>query len=63
MTAFASPRHAALWEQVSARTDGQDLAHDADHVLRVYAWAIHIAQAEGAPVDLSGAARGEPRAK
>ena len=56
MTAFASPRHAALWEQVSARTDGQDLAHDADHVLRVYAWAIHIAQAEGAPVDLSGAA-------
>lgn len=56
MTAFAAPRHTALWERVSARTDTQDLAHDADHVLRVYAWAVHIARAEAAPVDLCGAA-------
>ena len=53
---FATPRHARLWPAVAARTTGTDLAHDADHVLRVYGWAVHIARAEGHDVELCGAA-------
>lgn len=56
MTAFAAPRHAALWALVAPRTDTEDLAHDVDHVLRVYAWAVRIARDEGEDVDLCGAA-------
>lgn len=56
MPVFAAPRHATLWPLVVARTGGPDLAHDADHVLRVYAWAVRIAAAERDDVDLCGAA-------
>ena len=55
-TDFATARHARLWPAVATRTAGEDLAHDADHVLRVYAWAVRIARAEGEDVDLCGAA-------
>ena len=54
--AFATQRHTRLWPAVAARTEGEDLAHDADHVLRVYTWAVRIASAEGDDVDLCGAA-------
>jgi uncharacterized protein len=56
MPAFTHPRHATLWPLVTARTGGPDLAHDADHVLRVYDWAVRIAAAEGDDADLCGAA-------
>ena len=55
-TDFATARHARLWPAVATQTAGEDLAHDADHVLRVYAWAVRIARAEGEDVDLCGAA-------
>lgn len=55
-TTFATPRHARLWPAVAARTEDEDLAHDTDHVLRVYAWAVRIAEAEDEDVDLCGAA-------
>jgi len=50
------PRHDALLERVRARTTGPDLAHDLDHVLRVYAWAVRLARAAGEDPDLCGAA-------
>ena len=50
------PRHDALWSQVSAQTDDVDLAHDAEHVLRVYRWAVRLAPEAGADPDLTGAA-------
>lgn len=53
---FATPRHQRLWPTVATRTAGEDLAHDADHVLRVYGWAVHIAREEGEDTDLCGAA-------
>ena len=50
------PRHAALWSLVSEQTDDIDLAHDGEHVLRVYRWALRLAPEAGADVELTGAA-------
>ena len=50
------PRHAALWSLVSEQTDDVDLAHDGEHVLRVYRWALRLAPEAGADVELTGAA-------
>jgi uncharacterized protein len=52
-----SPRQQRLWPHVTAALDGHtDLAHDAEHVLRVFRWAVHLARAEGVDTDLAGAA-------
>jgi uncharacterized protein len=53
---LAFPRHARLWPAVAAAAATADIAHDAEHVLRVYRAAMRIAAAEGADVDLCGAA-------
>ena len=37
------------------QTEPGDLAHDADHVLRVYRWALRLAEAADADPDLCGA--------
>jgi uncharacterized protein len=51
------PRHRRLWPQVTAALDGDlDIAHDAEHVLRVYRWALRLAEAERLDADLAGAA-------
>jgi len=50
------PRHADLWHRVQAETGCTDLAHDHLHVLRVYDWAIQLADEAGADCDLTGAA-------
>jgi len=54
--ALAHPRHAPLWEMVRQRCPGGDLAHDGDHVLRVYRWALRLAPEAAADPDLVGAA-------
>ncbi len=50
------PRHLGLWRLVGAQCPGDDLAHDADHVLRVYRWTLKLAPEAGADPDLVGAA-------
>ena len=50
------PRHRALWASLGPRVSTDDLAHDGDHVLRVYAWAVRLAPEAGADPDLAGAA-------
>jgi uncharacterized protein len=50
------PRHTLLWAQVEPTTPLADVAHDAEHVLRVYRWALHLAPEAGADPDLAGAA-------
>jgi len=50
------PRHAALWSLVSDQTADVDLAHDSEHVLRVYRWAVRLAPEAGADPELTGAA-------
>lgn len=52
---FPHPRHAALWAGIGASLPQADLAHDADHVLRVYAWALRLAEEAGADPELAGA--------
>ena len=49
-------RHTTLWTLVSEQTEDVDLAHDSEHVLRVYRWAIRLAPEADADVDLTGAA-------
>ena len=52
-----SLRQQRLWSHVSASLDGQtDVAHDADHVMRVFRWAVHLARLEDADAELAGAA-------
>lgn len=41
---------------VASLEESSDLAHDLLHVERVYAWALRIAHATGADLDISGAA-------
>lgn len=54
---FVAPRHERLWALVSPTlAEDTDLAHDADHVLRVYRWAVRLAPDAGVSVDLAGAA-------
>ena len=48
------PRHHLLWAKITH--DEQDLAHDAEHILRVYRWAVQIAADEEVDPDLAGAA-------
>jgi len=47
------PRHALIWERLAPPAD---LAHDGDHLLRVYRWAVRLAPEAGADLDLAGAA-------
>ncbi len=56
MPRFAHPRHARLWASIAPELPQTDLAHDGDHVLRVYAWAVKLAPEAGADPDLAGAA-------
>lgn len=49
-------RHKRLWALVCARCPDHDLAHDREHVLRVFRWAIKLAPEAGADVELAGAA-------
>lgn len=48
-----SPRHQVLWERIQPPPD---LAHDGEHLLRVYRWALHLSPEAGADPDLAGAA-------
>lgn len=49
-------RQQKLWPEVAARCESSDLAHDAEHVLRVYVWAMKLAPEADADRDLVGAA-------
>ena len=49
-------RHNILWKRIQAEIDSLDLAHDQLHVLRVYRWAIRIAEDLNVCPDLCGAA-------
>ena len=46
------PRHQQLWEKLPL--EKEDLSHDAEHVLRVYRWAVRLAAEVGADPDLAG---------
>ena len=48
------PRHQKLWELIPH--NNQDLAHDSEHILRVYRWAVQLAADEEQDPDLAGAA-------
>ena len=51
------PRHKALLALIQPGLEAEtDLAHDLDHVLRVYRWAVRLAAEAGADPDLAGAA-------
>lgn len=50
------PRHGRLWEAVRALVPDGELAHDHDHLLRVYRWALALAPEAGADADCCGAA-------
>ena len=56
MPRFPFLRHAALWDAIAPGLPTADLAHDADHLLRVYAWALRLAPEAGADPELAGAA-------
>lgn len=52
-----SARHRRLWPAVAAAlADDTDIAHDAEHIMRVYRWAIRLAESEAVDPDLAGAA-------
>lgn len=56
MTEFPN-RHADLWRRVCAVVDKDtDIAHDREHVRRVYQWCVHLARQEELCPDLAGAA-------
>ena len=48
------PRHKILWDKISH--DDLDLAHDSEHIMRVYRWAVQLAADEEEDPDLAGAA-------
>ncbi len=50
------PRHRALFPLVLPHLPPAELAHDREHLLRVYRWALRLAPEAGAAVDLAGAA-------
>jgi len=55
--ALSTPRHDALLALIRPGLEAEtDLAHDLDHVLRVYRWAVRLAAEAGADPDLAGAA-------
>ena len=53
-----TPRHHALWAHVQATFAQKplDLSHDAEHILRVYRWAVRLAPEAGVDPELAGAA-------
>jgi uncharacterized protein len=51
----AFPRHLPLWRAVECRLPPGELAHDGDHIARVYRWALRLAPEAGAEADLAGA--------
>ena len=53
---FRYPRHETLWRYVVSKMIDTDLAHDHEHVLRVYRWCLKLAEEAGADKDLAGAA-------
>lgn len=48
------PRHHKLWALIPHNEN--DLAHDSEHIMRVYRWAIQLAADEEDDPDLAGAA-------
>jgi len=50
------PRHSRLWERVEAAMPAGEVAHDQQHVRRVYGWCIRLSPEAGADADLAGAA-------
>jgi len=50
------PRHGRLWQEMAPQVPADDLSHDADHLRRVYTWAIRLAPEAGVGPDLAGAA-------
>jgi uncharacterized protein len=50
------PRHQDLWDLMQADVPRGDLAHDREHLGRVYAWSLRLAGEVGADCDLAGAA-------
>lgn len=50
------PRHKQLWPLVAVTCPPGELAHDAEHIFRVYAWTLTIAAAENVDQDTAGAA-------
>lgn len=48
-------RHAVLRTLAAVHLPPGELAHDADHIDRVYRWAIRLAPEAGASIDLAGA--------
>lgn len=59
MTAtFPEPRfarHAAVWRQVEPQLPPGELAHDRQHIARVYQWALRLSDEGGVDADLAGA--------
>lgn len=53
---LAHPRHRALWPAVAAACPPGELAHDVDHILRVYVWALRLSVEASVDPDLAGAA-------
>jgi uncharacterized protein len=50
------PRHRSLWQQVQEQMPVTGLAHDHQHVLRVYSWCLALAPEAQVDGDLAGAA-------
>lgn len=48
-------RHAAVWRQVEPHLPAGELAHDRQHIARVYQWALRLSSEGGADADLAGA--------
>ncbi len=53
---LAWPRHRGLWPTIAAACPPGELAHDSEHILRVYRWSLVLARDIAAEVDLAGAA-------